>query len=64
MPAPLQFLLFGMLVNLALSAADVAAVLLASLTLGRFTGSESRLVPRACGSILIGLGMMLATQPV
>lgn len=63
MPVSLQFLVFGILVNLALSAADVAAVLLASLTLGRFTG-QSRLVPRACGSILIGLGMMLATQPV
>lgn len=63
MPASLQFLFFGILVNLALSAADVAAVLLASLTLGRFTG-QSSLVPRACGSILIGLGMMLATQSV
>ncbi|OCP16217.1 LysE family translocator [Ensifer sp. LC163] len=64
MPVSLQFLVFGMLVNLALSAADVAAVLLASLTLGRFAGGQSRLVPRACGSILIGLGMMLATQSV
>ncbi|NRP22201.1 Leucine efflux protein [Ensifer adhaerens] len=64
MPVTLQFLIFGMLVNLALSAADVAAVLLASLTLGRFTGGQNRLVPRACGSILIGLGMLLATQSV
>lgn len=64
MPVALQFLVFGMLVNLALSAADVAAVLLASLTLSRFTGGQSRLVPRACGSILIGLGMLLATQSV
>ncbi|OCP15407.1 MULTISPECIES: LysE family translocator [unclassified Ensifer] len=64
MPVSLQFLVFGMLVNLALSSADVAAVLLASLTLGRFAGGQSRLVPRACGSILIGLGMMLATQSV
>lgn len=64
MPVALQFLVFGMLVNLALSAADVAAVLLASLTLGRFAGGQSRLVPRACGSILIGLGMLLATQSV
>lgn len=64
MSVTLQFLIFGLLVNLALSMADVAAVLLASLTLGRFTGGESRIVPRACGSILIGLGMILATQPI
>ncbi len=64
MPVTLQFLIFGLLVNLALSMADVAAVLLASLTLGRFIGGESRIVPRACGSILIGLGMILATQPI
>ncbi|HEV7318120.1 MAG TPA: LysE family translocator [Ensifer sp.] len=64
MPVSLQFLMFGLLVNLALSIADVAAVLLASLTLGRFAGNANRLVPRACGSILIGLGLMLASQPI
>lgn len=64
MPASLQFLMFGLFVNLALSIADIAAVLLASFTLGRFTGGGNRLVPRACGSILIGLGLMLASQPI
>ncbi|OCO99125.1 MULTISPECIES: LysE family translocator [unclassified Ensifer] len=64
MPLSMQFLMFGLLVNLALSIADVAAVFLASFTLGRLTGSGSRLVPRACGSILIALGLMLAGQPV
>lgn len=60
----MQFLMFGLLVNLVLSIADVAAVFFASFTLGRLTGSGSRLVPRACGSILIALGLMLAGQPV
>ncbi|WDZ79038.1 LysE family translocator (plasmid) [Ensifer adhaerens] len=59
-----QFLMFGLLVNLALSFADVAAVFLASFTLGRFTGGGGTLVARACGSILIGLGLMLASQPI
>ncbi len=59
-----QFLMFGLLVNLALSVADVAAVFLASFTLGRFADGAGRLVPRACGSILIGLGLMLASQPI
>lgn len=64
MPISLQFLMFGLFVNLALSVADVAAVFLASFTLGRLTGSAGNLVPRACGSILIGLGLMLASQPI
>lgn len=64
MPLSSQFLMFGLLVNLALSIADVAAVFLASFTLGRFTGGGGTLVPRACGSILIGLGLILASQPI
>lgn len=64
MPVSLQFLVFGLLVNLALSIADVAAVLLASLTLARLAENGGRLVPRACGSILIGLGLMLASRPI
>jgi hypothetical protein len=44
--------------------ADVAAVFLASFTLGRLAGGAGHLVPRACGSILIGLGLMLASQPI
>ncbi|MDF8358227.1 LysE family translocator [Ensifer adhaerens] len=64
MPMSLQFLMFGLLVNLALSVADIAAVFLASFTLGRLVGGAGNLVPRACGSILIGLGLMLASQPI
>ncbi|WP_429811336.1 LysE family translocator [Ensifer sp. B1-9] len=64
MPMSMQLLMFGLLVNLALSVADVAAVFLASFTLARFTGGRGTLVPRACGSILIGLGLMLASQPI
>ncbi|NUS68327.1 MAG: LysE family translocator [Ensifer adhaerens] len=64
MPMSLQFLMFGLLVNLALSVADIAAVFLASLTLGRLAGAAGNLMPRACGSILIGLGLMLASQPI
>lgn len=64
MPMSLQFLMFGLLVNLALSVADVAAVFLASFTLGRLASGAGNLVPRACGSILIGLGLMLASQPI
>ncbi|MFK0274588.1 LysE family translocator [Ensifer sp. NPDC090286] len=63
-PTSMQFLLFGLLVNLALTVADVAAVVLASFTLGRFAGRSGRLIPRACGSVLIGLGLILASQPV
>ncbi len=64
MPMSLQFLMFGLLVNLALSVADIAAVFLASFTLGRLAPGAGNLVPRACGSILIGLGLMLASQPI
>ncbi|MGF6158828.1 threonine/homoserine/homoserine lactone efflux protein [Ensifer sp. KUDG1] len=64
MPMSLQFLMFGLFVNLALSVADVAAVFLASFTLGRLASGAGNLVPRACGSILIGLGLMLASQPI
>ncbi|MBD9594373.1 LysE family translocator [Ensifer sp. ENS05] len=64
MPMSLQFLMFGLLVNLALSVADIAAVFLASFTLGRLVGGAGNLVPRTCGSILIGLGLMLASQPI
>ncbi|QCI69262.1 LysE family translocator [Phreatobacter stygius] len=62
-PVWLQLLLLGLIVNAVLSAADIAAVVIAWLTLGRFaTGLSGRLVPRACGSILMGLGVTLAHQ--
>lgn len=64
-PLWLQFLILGMVVNLVFSAADVAAVGLASVTLGRLSsGTSSWVVPKACGSILIGLGVALVTHQV
>jgi threonine/homoserine/homoserine lactone efflux protein len=65
MPVWMQFLILGMIVNLALSAADLVAVGIASLALGRVTGGgASWLIPKACGSILIGLGIALANKSV
>lgn len=64
-PLWLQFLILGMVVNLVFSAADLAAVGLASVTLGRLSsGASSWVVPKACGSILIGLGVALVTHQV
>lgn len=64
-PVWLQFLVLGMVVNLVFSAADVAAVGLASVTLGRLSSTTSSwVVPKACGSILIGLGVALVTHQV
>lgn len=63
MPIWAQFLVLGAVVNAVLSAADVAAVGVASLTLGRFAGVGcGRLMPRTCGSILVVLGFALARQ--
>lgn len=63
MPIWMQFLVLGSVVNIIFSAADVTAVGLASLTLGRFTdGSLDRLMPRTCGSILIVLGVTLVQR--
>lgn len=64
-PLWLQFLVLGVVVNLVFSAADVAAVGLASVTLGRLSsGASSWMMPKACGSILIGLGIALVTHQV
>lgn len=63
MPLWLQFMILGMIVNLVFSLADVAAVGIASLALGRVgTGKAEWIVPKACGSILIGLGVALVSQ--
>lgn len=64
-PLWLQFLVLGVFVNLVFSMADMAAVGLASLALARFTGSRSGwLVPRTCGSILVGLGVALVSHQI
>lgn len=62
-PAWLQLLTLGVIVNIALSAADVAAVAIAWTTLGRFARTMPwALTARVCGSLLIGLGAVLAHQ--
>lgn len=64
LPVGLQFLILGVIVNLVLSVADLAAVGIASLAHGRFfsRGSGSRVLFTASGSILIALGVLLALQ--
>ncbi|MEO5322285.1 LysE family translocator [Mesorhizobium sp. CC13] len=60
MPLWLQFMILGMIVNLVFSAADVAAVGIASVAHGRLrAGRAEWVIPKACGSILIGLGVAL-----
>lgn len=63
-PVGLQFLALGMVVNLALSFADLGAVGLATLARGRLFAQPrgSRMLFTASGSILIGLGVLLAAQ--
>lgn len=62
-PLWLQFLVLGMAVNIVFSLADVAAVGLASLALGRITAGAGWVIPKTCGSILIGLGVTLVGTP-
>lgn len=65
-PVGLQFLILGMIVNLALSVADLGAVGLASLVSRHLPkpGAGSRVLPAVSGSVLIGLGVMLVWQPL
>lgn len=64
-PLWLQFLLLGMFVNLVFSIADVAAVGIASVTLARVaSGDAGWIVPKACGSILVGLGLALVSYQI
>lgn len=65
LPLWLQFLLLGMFVNLVFSIADVAAVGIASVTLARVASGETGwIVPKACGSILVGLGVALVSHQI
>lgn len=63
-PVGVQFLVLGMIVNLALSLADLGAVGLAALARGRLFANTgcNRVLFTASGSILIGLGVLLAAQ--
>ena len=60
----LQFVVLGTIVNLMFSAADLVCVLLASTVMARLRRSSraERLMRRAGGSILVGLGAHLALQ--
>lgn len=63
-PVAVQFLILGTFVNLMFSAADLVAVLLASLVMARMrsSGSVQRWLQRLGGTILVGLGLQLAVQ--
>lgn len=63
-PVWLQFLLLGTVVNLMFSLADIICVLLAGSLLGRLQRSTRtvRLMQRAGGMVLVGLGINVAFQ--
>ncbi|MEL4374719.1 LysE family translocator [Brucella cytisi] len=62
-PIWMQFLVLGLIVNLIFSLADVAAVAIASITFGRFSSNRTGwLVPKTCGTILVGLGAALVSH--
>ena len=63
-PVWLQFLVLGTIVNLMFSAADLIGVMLAGSLMARLrrsTGAQ-KLLRRAGGALLVGLGMRLALQ--
>lgn len=64
LPVWLQFVLLGTIVNLIFSLADVVCILLAGVLMSglRRSGRVQRLMQRAGGSILVGLGAHLAFQ--
>jgi threonine/homoserine/homoserine lactone efflux protein len=63
-PVWLQLLVLGTIVNLIFSSADIVCVFLAEALIGRLRGSTSaqRLLQRAGGTVLVGLGLHLALQ--
>ncbi len=64
-PLWLQFLVLGIVVNLIFSVADVAAVAFASFAFERFSsGKPNWLVPKTCGTILVGLGAALVSYHI
>ena len=64
LPVWAQFLVLGTIVNLMFSSADLACVALAGAVLARLRRSAraQRLLRRAGGGLLVGLGLHLATQ--
>lgn len=63
-PVWLQFLILGTVVNLMFSFADLVCVVLAGAVIGRLRGSGrvQRMMQRAGGALLVGLGVHLAFQ--
>jgi threonine/homoserine/homoserine lactone efflux protein len=63
-PVWLQFLILGTIVNCIFSSADVVCVLLAGAVMKRLQRSDTaqRLLQRAGGAVLVGLGAHLALQ--
>ncbi|MDO9414669.1 LysE family translocator [Pararhizobium sp.] len=63
-PVWLQFVLLGTIVNLMFSSADIVCVLLAGVLIARLKRSSraQRMVQRAGGGLLVGLGLHLAFQ--
>lgn len=62
LPVGLQFLVLGVIVNLAFSSADILTVLLADQVVGYLgrSGHGTRIAQRLGGGVLIGLGVRLA----
>lgn len=63
-PVWLQFLVLGTIVNCMFSSADIVCVLLAGAVMKRLqrSGTAQRLLQRAGGAVLVGLGAHLALQ--
>ena len=63
-PVWVQFLILGSLANLIFSSADIVCVLLAGVIVTRLKRSSGaqRLMRRAGGALLVGLGAHLALQ--
>jgi threonine/homoserine/homoserine lactone efflux protein len=63
-PVWVQFAILGTIVNMMFSSADVVCVMLAGAVMTRLrsSGAAQRLMRRAGGALLVGLGVRLAFQ--
>ncbi|ESX93783.1 LysE family translocator [Mesorhizobium sp. LNJC403B00] len=63
-PVWLQFVVLGTIVNLMFSSADIVCVLLAGMVIARLKRSSraQRIMQRAGGAVLVGLGVHVALQ--
>ena len=63
-PVWLQFVVLGTTVNLMFSSADIVCVFLAGAVIGKLrrSGSAQRMMQRAGGAVLVGLGVHVALQ--